>query len=236
MSNTIKKLKRCLKRVSLLIGSAVFFSGCATSPAAKSVERPPNVILIMADDMGYECLAANGSETYKTPRLDKLARQGMRFTHCFSQPICTPTRVPLIVRWPGKITAGTVNKDLIDFSDMLPTIADVTGADVPEDWPIDGRSFAPQLQGMAGNPRKWTYCWYFRNGKPVKTDKHMAGEFARTHDYKLYADGRFYHLPTDELEQDPLDASILNERGRQTKAMLRSVIDEHTRPGFYPEN
>ena len=41
--------------------------------------RRPNVILIMADDMGYECLAANGGETYKTPRLDQLAKTGIRF-------------------------------------------------------------------------------------------------------------------------------------------------------------
>lgn len=53
---------------------------------------PPNIILIMADDLGYECLGANGSTFYKTPRLDAMAAEGMRFTHCHSQPLCTPSR------------------------------------------------------------------------------------------------------------------------------------------------
>ena len=47
--------------------------------SAEDVKRRPNVLLIMADDMGYECLTANGGETYKTPRLDQLAKDGIRF-------------------------------------------------------------------------------------------------------------------------------------------------------------
>ena len=42
----------------------------------------PNIILIMADDLGYECLGCYGSTSYKTPVLDRLAQTGMRFDHC----------------------------------------------------------------------------------------------------------------------------------------------------------
>ena len=56
----------------------------------------PNVVLIMADDFGYECVRANGGESYETPNLDRLAAGGMRFEHCHSQPLCTPTRVQLM--------------------------------------------------------------------------------------------------------------------------------------------
>lgn len=56
----------------------------------------PNIILIMADDLGYECLGANGSTSYKTPRLDALAKTGLRFVHCYSQPLCTPSRVQIM--------------------------------------------------------------------------------------------------------------------------------------------
>lgn len=52
--------------------------------------------LIMADDLGYECLSCNGSTSYKTPNLDKLAQSGARFTHCYVNPLCTPTRTPLM--------------------------------------------------------------------------------------------------------------------------------------------
>ena len=58
--------------------------------------KRPNVVLIMADDMGYECVHSNGGEEYDTPRLDELAATGIRFEHCHSQPICTPSRVQIM--------------------------------------------------------------------------------------------------------------------------------------------
>ncbi len=56
----------------------------------------PNIILIMADDLGIEGLSCYGGTSYQTPNLDKLASEGMRFTHAFSQPLCTPTRVQIM--------------------------------------------------------------------------------------------------------------------------------------------
>lgn len=49
--------------------------------------RQPNIVLIMTDDMGFECLSAYGSTSYKTPRLDAMAADGMRFDHCYSQSL-----------------------------------------------------------------------------------------------------------------------------------------------------
>jgi arylsulfatase A len=61
----------------------------------KSADRP-NVIVILADDLGYETIGANGGTSYKTPVLDRLAAGGTRFEHCYAQPLCTPTRVQLM--------------------------------------------------------------------------------------------------------------------------------------------
>ena len=55
-----------------------------------------NVILIMADDIGYECYGAYGGTSYQTPVLDRMAAQGMRFDHAYSNPICTPSRVKIM--------------------------------------------------------------------------------------------------------------------------------------------
>lgn len=66
------------------------------------------------------------------------------------------TRVPLIVRWPDHVEAGSTNDDLIDFSDLLPTLCELAGARLPAEK-IHGRSFAPQLQGKPGNPREWVH-------------------------------------------------------------------------------
>lgn len=64
--------------------------------AATLQAKQPNVILIMADDLGYEAIAANGGEGGKTPNLDRLAKEGVRFEDCHVQPLCTPTRVALM--------------------------------------------------------------------------------------------------------------------------------------------
>jgi arylsulfatase A len=55
-----------------------------------------NVILIMADDIGYECYGAYGGTSYQTPVLDRMAKQGMRFDHAYANPLCTPTRVKIM--------------------------------------------------------------------------------------------------------------------------------------------
>jgi arylsulfatase A len=61
-----------------------------------SDDRKQNVIMILADDLGYECLGSYGGTSYKTPRLDEMAERGVRFTHMYSLPLCTPTRMALM--------------------------------------------------------------------------------------------------------------------------------------------
>ncbi len=68
----------------------------AASGAGAATKNRPNIVLIMADDLGYECLECYGSASYKTPHLDKLAETGVRFDHAHSQPLCTPTRVKIM--------------------------------------------------------------------------------------------------------------------------------------------
>lgn len=63
---------------------------------AHAADRPPNILLIMADDVGVETLGSYGGESYKTPKLDALAKSGMRFNHCYSMPVCHPTRTTLL--------------------------------------------------------------------------------------------------------------------------------------------
>ena len=66
------------------------------------------------------------------------------------------TRVPLIVRWPGRIVAGSTCDDLVDFSDFFPTLCALADAPLPEDL-LHGRSFLPQLLGTPGDPRAWIH-------------------------------------------------------------------------------
>jgi len=66
------------------------------APALLAQTRRPNVLLIMADDLGFETLGCYGGTSYKTPHADRLAQTGLRFTHAFAQPLCTPTRLQLM--------------------------------------------------------------------------------------------------------------------------------------------
>lgn len=74
-------------------------SACtAAFASALPAQQPkrPNIVLILADDMGQECLGCYGGMDYATPNLDALAKGGIRFTHAYAQPLCTPTRMQLM--------------------------------------------------------------------------------------------------------------------------------------------
>jgi arylsulfatase A len=83
-------------RVACIIATAIVSAITPAIAAAAPSAPRPNIVLIMADDFGYECVTANGGESYRTPQLDRLAATGLRFTHCYVQPLCTPTRVELM--------------------------------------------------------------------------------------------------------------------------------------------
>ncbi len=72
------------------------FTHIFLSPLKSQVNQLPNIILIMADDIGFEGLSINGSTSYKTPVLDSLAKNGINFTKALSQPLCTPSRVKIM--------------------------------------------------------------------------------------------------------------------------------------------
>ena len=63
---------------------------------ATAKSQQPNVILIMADDLGQECIENYGGESYHTRRLSQLAQEGVWFSNAHSQPICTPSRVQIM--------------------------------------------------------------------------------------------------------------------------------------------
>jgi arylsulfatase A-like enzyme len=62
----------------------------------KTEPKKPNIIFILADDLGYPEISCNGSDNYKTPNIDKLASQGLRFTHAYAAPLSGPSRAVLL--------------------------------------------------------------------------------------------------------------------------------------------
>lgn len=89
-------------KISIFAGFAVLvFWGAGSRAGAderilRSAQDRPNIILIMADDMGRETVGVHGGLDYKTPVLDRIGAEGLTFDHCYSLPICTPSRVKLM--------------------------------------------------------------------------------------------------------------------------------------------
>ena len=90
------------------LGTAGAATLAATSLQAQRTAPRPNLLFILADDLGYGDLSCYGRPDYRTPVLDSLARQGLRFTSAYAAaPVCTPTRCALMTgRYPQRVDVG----------------------------------------------------------------------------------------------------------------------------------
>ncbi len=117
--------------------------------AQVSVAAKPNIVLIMVDDFGYECVSANGGESYQTPNIDRLAASGMRFENCHVQPLCTPTRVQLMTgRYNVRnyIHFGKLPRTETTFGNLLKDAGYATG--VCGKWQLGNETDSPQHFGF----------------------------------------------------------------------------------------
>ncbi|MCX6997110.1 MAG: sulfatase-like hydrolase/transferase [Kiritimatiellaeota bacterium] len=124
------------------------------------------------------------------------------------------SRVPLIANWPGVAPKGRVNDDLVDFSDMFATFAELAGAKLPEGVKLDSRSFAPQLKGEVGTPREWVFVqlgkdWYARDAR-----------------YKLTHDGQLFDLKDAPFVETPVKAGDGDAGASDSRKRLQAVLDE----------
>ncbi|MFN0121354.1 MAG: sulfatase-like hydrolase/transferase, partial [Blastocatellia bacterium] len=101
---------------------SLLFAICCLASLVAAQPRKPNLIMILADDLGYETIGANGGLSYPTPALDKLAATGARFTHAYAQPLCTPTRVQLMTgqyNIRNYLNFGSLVPNLVTFGNLL---------------------------------------------------------------------------------------------------------------------
>ncbi len=129
----------------------------------------PNFVFILIDDMGWRDLGCQGSDFYETPNIDRLAREGMRFTDAYAScPVCSPTRASILTgRYPARVgvtnfIGGHARGKLIDapYTDHLP-LQEHTLAQALRDggyrtyhvgkWHLGGEPYWPQRQGFDVN-------------------------------------------------------------------------------------
>ena len=137
-----------MKLTSVLTAFAALLLGANVAQAAPANDQP-NIILIMADDMGYEALSSNGSESCKSPNLDKLAAKGVRFTNGFSNPICTPSRVKLMTgqyNVRNYVKFGWLDREQTTFAHQLKAAGYATA--IAGKWQLGKDKDSPQHFGF----------------------------------------------------------------------------------------
>jgi arylsulfatase A-like enzyme len=123
------------------------------------------------------------------------------------------TRVPLIANWKGVTAAGQVRDELVDFSDLLPTFAELTGGQLPEGVTLDGHSFAGLLTGRGTTDRRWAYA-----------ESRIARFFAKTQRWKLYNSGQLFDTENDPDEQHPISAGERSAEAESAYRLLSTAV------------
>jgi arylsulfatase A len=147
--------------------------------------------------------------------------------------------VPLIASWPGRVASGVVSDDLVDMTDLLPTVLEIAGVKRPTDKPFDGRSIVPQLEGKAGTPREWIYSYWvpLREKQTAHLGDRGAVEQAFDRRYKLYSTGEFFDVEKDPDELRAEKVSELKGEAAQAAGRLQKALDQFkdARPGDLAE-
>ncbi len=197
----------------------------APPSAAAAEEVPPNIVILYADDLGYGDLGCQGHPAIRTPRLDRMAAEGMRFSDCYSAgEVCTPSRAALLTgRYPVRSgMCHDVRRVLHrDSRGHLPA-AEVTLAEALRErgyasacigkWHLGNFALEP-----AGHPHRHGFDYFF--GLPHSND--MDSTPAAPHDAvgRLEQDPRWWNLSLWRQ-----DAEV--ERPTDQAALTRRTIDE----------
>jgi len=172
--------RRDFLKAAGLGAAAMALPGCASSSQSISPiasNKKPNIIFIMADDLGCEWLSCYGSDEIKTPNLDKLARDGMRFSNAYSMAQCSPTRMTLLTgQYPWR--HGWVNhwdvprwgtgwyfdwKHNISFARLMKTAGYATAA--AGKWQINDFRIHPDVMEKHGFDQ-WCMWTGYEKGNP----------------------------------------------------------------------
>jgi len=144
---------------------ALFCSGLLVS-GARAVPEPPNLIIILADDLGWSDLGCYGNTYNETPNIDRLAHDGMRFTQFYAGPVCSPTRANLqsgedqarfgitqhipghrrpYAKLTDPVVASQMPLEVETFAERLRSVGYATG--YFGKWHLGGKGYSPHDQG-----------------------------------------------------------------------------------------
>lgn len=124
------------------------------------------------------------------------------------------SRVPLIACWSGVTVAGATCEDMVDFSDFHATLRDLAGIREPQDFPLDGISFAPRLRGADARPREWAFV-------QLQGDWYVCDK-----QWKLTRDGDLFDLRDAPFAEHEVPKDTQDPKAREGRALLQRALDE----------
>jgi len=123
-------------KTTRLLSAAIVVGGLASGALHAQPPRKPNILIILADDLGYGDIGAFGAPNIRTPRLDAMAAEGQKWTNFYVQPVCSPSRAALLTgRLPVRsgmfgMPAGTAPKVFRDNAAEGLPLAEITFAEL----------------------------------------------------------------------------------------------------------
>ena len=170
-----------------------------------------NTLIIFSGDNG----TANENAKRSTVNGKALSGQKASMLECGAL-------VPAFATWPGKIPAGKVSKSLLDLSDIFPTLADFSGAKIPQGVNLDGKNFAPQL---LGKKKEWPRSWIF-----VELGRHW---YDRSMEWKLNEASELFDMKNAPYAETLVPADTKDEAAIAARKQLQTTLDTLNPAGGY---
>lgn len=152
------------KKRLVILSTILFFTGILFS---KEKERKPNIVLILADDLGWKDTSTYGSEFYETPNISRLAARGMMFTQAYAaSPVCSPTRASILTGlYPARI--GIIDR-VCNFKE------EILKVELQKNAPNNFRLIVPISATRLSHE-------YFTLAEALKEEGYVTGHFGKWH-------------------------------------------------------
>ena len=204
-----------LRRLSVAVSILLALLGSVTLPAFVCAEERPNIIFILADDLGWSDLGVQGSEYYETPSIDRLAGEGLRFDAFYVCQNCAPTRAAIMsgqyAPRTGVYTVASGERGRAENRRM----------NVPGNvtkLPLDIRTLADVMKS-AGYATGMFGKWHLGSDP----DHHPA---KRGFDEAVVSNGRHFKIKTDPENHVPADSYFADWLAGRAEEFIRRHRDE----------
>jgi len=241
---------RLLLQAGVLVVAAACGSQTTETPVpAAQAQRRPNFILVFADDQGYGDLGVFGATEFSTPRIDRMAREGIMFTDFYAQPLCGPSRTALLTAsYPIRVAEYGNEKNNFPYVHekeiLLPSVLQeagyTTGMIGKTDITARRRGFKPELNpvrrgfdywfGVVGANDSGEVHWVYRNEERIEESAGLDNLTRRYSDEALdfirrNQDEPFFLYIAHTMPHVVLGASE-QFRGRSKRGLYGDVIEE----------